>query len=303
MKTVFIFPGLNGLIKLEDRFRYIQLPEVQQRLHQVEQIFKLQDNEDVSFEKYLQGSVQEIYSVENISKAATAICALQVGAAENLMKTKGIIPDWTLGCSLGDLARGVISDVCTFEFMISGYIRFAHKLKGVETIGANIGVSKPKGAVFTQDEIATMGQLGLDVSVMTPKFLNIGGRYSDLEKLQEAAKEKRWRVVKILDYPAHSRYIGDYVAAAAHEVREVQLNLPKYRTFSSITCRELTKTDELKQELMLNMTQPLRWGEAIKTLETQLQDVKFINIGPCKSLTKMIPDLDLVSPVYEIENL
>lgn len=93
MKTVFIFPGLNGLIKSEDRFRYINVPEVRQRLNQVEEIFETQFQESVRFEEYLQGSVQQIYSVDNISKAATAICALQVGISEHLIQQKNIKPD------------------------------------------------------------------------------------------------------------------------------------------------------------------------------------------------------------------
>lgn len=300
MKTAFIFPGLNGLIKAEDRIRYLNVPEVAARLKQVEDIFKTHANHEFTFAHYLQGSMQEIYSVENISKAATAICAIQVGVAESLM-TKGIKPDWTLGCSLGDLARAVVSQVVSFETCITGYIRFAEKLQGIEKIGANVGVSKPAGAAFTKDEILEMQNLGLDVSVMTPNFLNIGGRYQELEQLQMIAKEKRFRTVKILDYPAHSRYIAPYVHAAAFEVKDIQLQTPTNRVFSCISCDEITNTDIMKSELMLNMTQPLRWGEAIQLLESREDEMRFINVGPCKSLTKMIPDLNLKSTIYEAD--
>lgn len=300
MKTAFIFPGLNGLIKAEDRMRYLHVPEVSLRLKQVEAIFKSVTRTEFKFENYLQGTMQEIYAIENISKAATAICAIQVGVSENLMN-KGIKPDWTLGCSLGDLGRAVISHVVNFETCITGYIRFAEKLQGIEKIGANVGVSKPAGAAFTQEEITEIENLGLDISVMTPNFLNIGGRYQDLEMLQTIAKEKRFRTVKILDYPAHSRYISNYVQAAALEVKDIQLQAPSNRIFSCISCDEIIDTDIMKNELMLNMTQPLRWGEAIQKLESYENEMRFINIGPCKSLTKMIPDLHLKSPVYEAD--
>jgi len=51
----------------------------------------------------------------------------------------------------------------------------------------------------------------------------------------------------------------------------------------------------------LNMTQPLRWGEAIQKLEGLEEEMRFINVGPCKSLTKMTPDLNLKSAIYEAD--
>lgn len=301
MKTVFVYPGLNGLIKESDRFRFLNIPQVQVRLAQVQDLFSKQGLPRFDFQDYFKNDFKIIYSVENMSKAATAICALQVGVSEYLI-SKNIKPDYTLGCSLGDLARAVVSGVCEFEACVLGYIDFAGKLSGIEKIGANVGVSKlSTEEPFTENEIDLMRSMGLDISVMTPFFLNIGGRYAELEKLQILAQEKKWRFVKILDYPAHSRYIADFVQAAASTVSDMKLNKPNNRMFSSLSCEELTDAQVIKNELLLNMVRPLRWGEAMKKIESIGNDLRFINIGPCSSLTKMSSDLSLKNKFYEPE--
>jgi [acyl-carrier-protein] S-malonyltransferase len=308
MRTVFLYPGLNGLLKKEDRFRYTHLPQVKKRLGQVQNIFKGL-GEEFSFEEYFNQNIEEIYSVQNICRAATAICAIQVGVTDYLMG-QYIKPQWMVGCSLGDLARSISAGVCDFEDCIEGYIRFAKNLNGIEKIGANIGVSKRKTGptngtfsrgpeAFEEAEISDMNNMGLDVSIMTPYFLNIGGTYSLLEQFEKMAQEKNWRVVKILNYPAHSRYIADYVARASERISHVPTREPKIKLFSSISCKQVSDPQELKLELVFNMTKPLRWGEALVRLEKQEGPLRFINIGPCQSISKMIQDLPLKSQFQE----
>lgn len=298
MKTTFIYAGLNGLLKAEDRLRYLNLPEVRERLKQVEDIFKSQKQIEFKFEQFLRSTTEEVYAVDNISKAATAICAIQVGVSEHLMN-KGITPDWTFGCSMGDLARSIVSDIVEFKTCIASYISFSDHIQGIETIGANIGISKLAGAPFTNDEIDEIRNLQLDVSVMTPKFLNIAGRYEEINQLLTEAPARGFRTVKILDYPAHSRYILPYVIAATNQVQDLKFQSPRFRVFSCISCEEITNNLEtIKKELLMNTLETLRWGEAISKLE-QVEEMRFINIGPCKSLTKMIPDLNLKSPIFD----
>lgn len=297
--TVFLYPGLNGFIKEKDRFKYIDLPEVRNRLQQVQDIFKL--HHDVfDYREFLKQPVEVIYSVQNISKTATMIIATQTGISEHLFN-RGIEPNITLGCSLGDLARGVMSGVCSFEDTVHGYIRFSNQLAGVEKIGANVGISKLDGFAFAQDELDFIESFDLDISVMTPKFLNIGGKNESLLLLQKLSQDKGWRFVKILDYPAHSKHIKPFVEAAYLEVKDVEVKSPKYRTFSSISCRELNDPEDLKSEVIMNMTHPLRWGEAVQLVAAQNDNVEFINIGQCQSLYKMYGDLGLDNKLTEIE--
>lgn len=297
--TVFLYPGLNGFIKEKDRFKYIEIPEVKERLQQVQDIFKTH-NDIFNYREFLSQPVEVIYSVENISKTATMIVATQTGISDYLIN-RGVHPDMTLGCSLGDLARGVMSGVCRFDDTIHGYIRFSEQLSGVEKIGANVGVSKLDGLAFDKSELDYIESFDLDISVMTPKFLNIGGRNESLTELQKYAQGQSWRFVKILDYPAHSKHIKPFVEAAYLEVKDVEVQRPKYRTFSSISCRELLDPEDLKSEVIMNMTHPLRWGEAVQIIAQQNENVEFINVGPCQSLYKMYGDLGLSNKLSEIE--
>jgi [acyl-carrier-protein] S-malonyltransferase len=143
----------------------------------------------------------------------------------------------------------------------------------------------------------------MDVSVMTPRFLNIGGRFSDLERVEGEAPQRRWRTVRLLNYPAHSRYILPYVAQARADVSEVRVAPAQLPIFSSLSCRPLVKESDIRDEIVLNMTQTIRWNDSVQTLIRDHGVTRFINLGPCQSLPKMMRDLSQEVPMLDATEL
>ncbi|MEK2644033.1 ACP S-malonyltransferase [Bdellovibrio sp. BCCA] len=298
----FIFPGLNALLRKVDRNRFTHLPEVQEHFARAEKVIAERFGQHISFKEFLNLPAEEIYALKNISLAAVAICCIQVGVALRLRKQIGD-PHWVMGCSLGDLARAVFAECYSFEDAVYNHIWFTQKIDGIDKIGRNIGVLAPRGQNFTAADYQWFEEICVDVSCLTPRFLNIGGRYKDLLKVEERAKEKDWNVIDILNYPVHSRYILPYVQAVASEFATVHTDTPRVPVFSSVSAQALEDPDVIKAEFLLCITQAVQWSKAIQCLVKEKGVTRFINIGPCKSLTGLMKDIPVTVETYEASDL
>lgn len=304
MATAYIFPGLNALIRKSDRNRFTHLPEVQSYFNKAEEIIANRFGKKFSFREFLELPTEDIYSIQNISLAAVAICAIQAGVAERMREQHGS-PDWVMGCSLGDLARAVFAGAYTFEDAIYNHIHFTQRIDGIDQIGRNIGVLAPRGEAFTEEDYKWFQDVAVDVSCLTPRFLNVGGRYGDLGKVEERAKEKGWNTMNILDYPAHSRYILPYVRAVESDFAEVQTFRPKVPIFSSLSAQPLEDPQVIKEEFLLSITRTIHWSTAVQKLVNEKGITRFINIGPCRSLSGLMRDIPVsveTKEAYELLN-
>ncbi len=292
MSLAFLYPGLNGLLRKSDRQRFLRLPEVQLRLAEAEQILDQEFGLKIAFGDFLQGDKDQIYAVANVKIAAVAICALQTGISEALESRLARPPDWVLGCSLGDLARSVYAGAYDFKDAVINHIRFTEHVDGIESIGKNIGVSSSRQARFSEEDFALLENWQVDVSRLTPRFLNIGGRFEDLERVEALAQERGWNTMDILQYPAHSRYIRPYVDAVADRFATVPVQRPRISMFSSLSNQELKTPETIREEFLLSIAQTIHWGRAVETLWREQTVCQFINVGPCRSLMLMMKDLD-----------
>ncbi len=298
----FIFPGLNGLLRRADRNRYLVLPEVKERFRQAEVVLSDRLNHKTPLLDLLEKSTEEIYAVENISLAAVVICAIQTGVTDRL-RDHGLNPEWVMGCSLGDLARAVYASAYSFEDAVYNHVHFTRGIEGIEKIGRNIGVAAPISSPFDVADYNWFEEIEVDVSCLTPRFLNVGGRHAELGLVEKRATERGWHVMPILEYPAHSRYILPFVQKIEGEFSRVQVNTPQVKIFSSFSCRPLVDPEEIKKEFLLSITKTIHWHKAVTTLVRDHDVSEFVNIGPCRSLSRMMGDIPGAAPVIEADAL
>jgi [acyl-carrier-protein] S-malonyltransferase len=302
MKTAFVFPGLNGLLRQKDRERYLELPHVIKRLQQAEGALL----RDLGIKTDLMGMVKtntdEIYRIDNISLAAVVISSIQVGVVDHL-REHFPNPDWMVGVSLGDIARTVSSGAYDFEVAVVSHVKFTHKIDGIDKLGGNIGVATTLQKPFTSDDFEWFEAQGVDVSVLTSRFLNVGALFSSLENVREKAKDRGWRIMPIIDYPAHSRYIKPYVDASREEFMNVKTMVPQVPIFSTLSCKMLVEPEEIKEEFLETIIRTIHFEKAITTLHKEHGVTRFINIGPCKSLYTLLRDIPLEFQVTDAEDL
>ncbi len=302
MITAYMFPGLNGLLRHSDRLRFSALPETQVRLRRAEEVLQSRCGLVMSLDEFLAQETSVIYSVSNISIAAVAICCLQMGIVDSLSKL-GHEPHWLIGCSLGDLARSITAESYSFEDAIANHVKFTKKIGGIDKIGGNIGVATKINTVFLDSDFKWFEDLGADVSRLTPRFLNIGAKFEQLALIQEQAKLRGWATMSILEYPAHSRYILPFVEAVRADFESVKISDPQIPMFSSLSCRQLSDPDIIREEFLLSITKTIHWHKAIEKLVSHHGVGRFINIGPCTSLSRMMRDIEVDVEVVEASRL
>lgn len=302
MTTCFMYPGLNGLLRRSDRLRYSGLPEVKARFAGAERALADRLGLRIDLHALLTGPSENIYAVENVSLAAVVICCLQMGVVDRLKKIAPD-PDWVIGCSLGDLARAITAQAYDFEDAVVNHVHFTKSIGGIDKIGANIGVAAPADRPFTDEDFAWFEKIGADVSRLTPRFLNVGARFAEIEAVRARAKEVRWATMPILEYPAHSRYILPYVEAVRADFAKVKTQAPRIRMYSSFSAREITDPAEIKEEFLLSITKTIHWHRAVEALVRDENVTRFVNIGPCTSLSRMMKDIDVEVSVAEADDL
>lgn len=290
MAVAYIFPGLNSIMRKSDRQRFLHLPEVQTFFGKAEEVISDRFHKKFDFAQFLELPAEEIYSIKNISLCAVAICSIQSGVAQRLKEKIGE-PDWVMGCSLGDLARAVFAGAYTFEDAVFNHIWFTQRIDGIDQIGKNIGVLAPKGQEFTAEDFAWFDEALVDVSKLTTRFLNVGGRYEDIQKVEAKAVEKGWNCITLLEYPAHSRYIIPYVKEVAGDFHAVKTYKPKISLFSSVSAQPIDDPELIKQEFITSITRPVHWNDAVKRIVDEKGIKQFINVGPCRSLTGLMRDI------------
>ena len=302
MKTAYIYPGLNGLLRPKDRSRFLHLPEVQARFKKAEVALADRLGMKVDFAHLLTLPTEEIYAIENISLAAAAICAIQSGVGDRLKATLPA-PDWLMGCSLGDLARSVYADSYQFEDAVVNHIKFTQDIGGINQIGKNIGVSAPAGTKFSDADYAWFNEIEVDVSQLSSRFLNIGGRFKEIALIEERAIEAGWKTMTILEYPAHSRYILPFVEKVKKEILDVSVHAPTIPVFSSFSAKQLTDPEEIKREFILSITKTIHWDLAVTRLVREQGVTRFVNIGPCSSLSSLMRDIPVEVEMIEAHQL
>jgi [acyl-carrier-protein] S-malonyltransferase len=304
LTTAFVLPGLNSLLNPKARTRFLGVPEVQSRLRATEAFFQEQQNQKLNFNELLSFPTEKLYSRPHISSAAAGIISMQMGIADLLTKQIGK-PAWVVGCSLGDLARTVIAGCCSFESALTMPLITPQNEPGINEIGPNVAIMTSESRPFTEQDISRIQALDIEVSLLSPRLINAAGRFSDIERLSVIAKESKWRVLTLIDYPVHSRLLTQHMKSFLGKIREISFGSPNssVKIFSTLLRKEILTKSELQFEMENNLVRPHHWHESIDELVTRHNVTDFVNVGPCQTLSKLLRQFPAQIKVIEPEEI
>jgi [acyl-carrier-protein] S-malonyltransferase len=137
-------------------------------------------------------------------------------------------------------------------------------------------VSHPDGVV----ELANLN---------APGQLVISGERSAVNRAAERAKAEGARRVLPLNVggPFHSTYMRPAAAALARAVDAAQLRPARVPIIGNVTARELRYTDELQEELSVQLYSPVRWADSIQRLAGLGCD-RFLVLGPGEAVAGLV---------------
>ncbi len=137
----------------------------------------------------------------------------------------------------------------------------------------------------------------------------LSGKNEDLEKLIIILKEKSIKNIKLpVSAPFHCNLMNKATLIMTEELNKLDFKQSKNKLISNVTAEEIANTDELKDLLIKQIENRVRWRESV--INMIKNDVNhFIEIGPGKVLSGLVKriskevKIDTINNQVDIKNL
>ncbi len=204
----------------------------------------------------------------------------------------------------------------------AGYLNFSETLKILRIRGDAMQNSVPKG------QGGMVAVLGSTVEVIEKILENnnknfiaqiandnsegqivLSGKMEDLDKLVAILKENTIKNIKLpVSAPFHCSLMSKATNIMSQELNKLSFNQAKNKIISNVTAKEIINTNELKELLIKQIENRVRWRESVINMISNNVD-HFIEIGPGKVLSGLIKrinrdvKIDTINSQGDIENL
>ena len=204
----------------------------------------------------------------------------------------------------------------------AGYLDFSDTLKILRIRGDAMQNSVPKGQggmvavlgskvevienILKENSQKYIAQIANDNS---EGQIVLSGRNEDLDKLILTLKEKSIKNIKLpVSAPFHCSLMKNATKIMTEELNKLNFKETKNKLISNVTAEEIKNTNELKDLLIKQIENRVRWRESV--INMIKNDINhFIEIGPGKVLSGLIKrinrdvKIDTINNESDIENL
>lgn len=233
-----------------------------------------------------------------------AVVAYTLILAE-LMKKKGIIPDYVAGHSLGEYSALGFSGVLSIEdtvrlTSVRGTImsEVSDEVKG--TMCAVLGMESSK----ILEICSTIDGIVEPVNFNEPLQTVIAGEISAVEKAAEKIKEAGAKRVLPLAVsgPFHSSLMKPAGDRLKDEFSKFNFKDSEIVIIANTNTKELNKSEDIKEELYYQTFGPVKWVDTVTKLK-ELGVTRIYEIGPGKVLSGLIRKIDKAIEVINVEKI
>ena len=239
----------------------------------------------------IEGSKETLNDTVN---AQPALLTVSVAALRALQQQdSSVTPAFVAGHSMGEYSA----------LVAAGALNFANGLRLVRERGRLMkaaGERNPGGmaAVLGLDEetVADVCRQANDVQVANdnaPGQTVISGTSEGIERAAELATEAgAKRVIRLaVSIAAHSVLMRSIIDEFTEAVHAAQIRRPHIPVIGNITARPLESAPAITEELIQQLTSPVRWVDSVRYMVTQGVNT-FVEIGPGDVLTGLIRRID-----------
>ena len=197
----------------------------------------------------------------------------------------------------------------------AGYLDFQDTIKILKIRGSAMQNSVPKGeggmtavlGVKIEDieKILRENQNNFKVEIANDNSdgqLVLSGKNYDLEKLSSKLKEKKIKNIRLpVSAPFHCSLMNKATEIMKEELSKLNFKKGLNPLISNITADEIFNADELKNLLIKQIENKVRWRESVINMINKGVD-QFIEIGPGKVLSGLVKRIDKTVQVNSINN-
>jgi [acyl-carrier-protein] S-malonyltransferase len=197
----------------------------------------------------------------------------------------------------------------------AGYLKFSDTLKILRIRGDAMQNSVPKGqggmvavlgsTVETIEKILKDNEQNLSVQIANDNSegqIVLSGKTDDLDKLILILKENNIKNIKLpVSAPFHCSLMNKATDIMSNELNKLNFEEGVNRLISNVTANEISNTNELKNLLIKQIENRVRWRESVINMINS--DVNhFIEIGPGKVLSGLVKRISKEVRIDTINN-
>ncbi|MDF1655011.1 MAG: ACP S-malonyltransferase [Coxiellaceae bacterium] len=206
----------------------------------------------------------------------------------------GVHPEWVAGHSLGEYAALVAAESIMFEDAVSLVAKRAELMQAC----VQPGEGAMAAIIGLQDEQVKELCEKID-GVVTPANYNsvgqvvIAGEAGAVEQVVDLARESKARMAKVIpvSVPSHCALMEPATEAFAIALSAVNIATPNMKVIQNVDVTYHTNGESIRQDLLRQLTSPVRWVETIQLMAANEIDVIF-ECGPGKVLTGLNKRID-----------
>ncbi|MDC1155390.1 ACP S-malonyltransferase [Candidatus Pelagibacter sp.] len=197
----------------------------------------------------------------------------------------------------------------------AGYLNFSDTLKILRIRGDAMQNSVPKGqggmiAVLGSnieiiEEILKDNEQKFKVQIANDNSegqIVLSGRNDDINKLTLILKENSIKNIKLpVSAPFHCNLMSNATKIMSEEINKLDFKHSENKLISNVTAKEISNTNELKDLLIKQIENRVRWRESIMNMIKNNID-HFIEIGPGKVLSGLVKRINREVKIDTINN-
>jgi [acyl-carrier-protein] S-malonyltransferase len=198
----------------------------------------------------------------------------------------------------------------------AGYLNFSDTLKILRIRGDAMQNSVPKGeggmvavlgsTVDIIEKILKDNEQNLNVQIANDNSdgqIVLSGKTNDLEKLISILKENTIKNIKLpVSAPFHCSLMNKATNIMSDELTKLKFIDGENKLISNVTANEISNTTELKDLLIKQIENRVRWRESVVNMINSNVN-HFIEIGPGKVLSGLIKRISKEVKIDTINNL
>jgi [acyl-carrier-protein] S-malonyltransferase len=203
-------------------------------------------------------------------------------------------PEMVAGHSLGELSALVANGVLSFEDGLTLVSKRALAMQKAceiapSTMAAVIGLED----ALVEDVCAEIDGVVVAANYNCPGQLVISGEVEAVEKACEILKGKGAKMAIILPVGGafHSPMMEPAREELAAAIEATIFGKPTCPVYQNVTASAVTSPDEIKKNLMAQLTAPVRWTQSIQSMIVD-GGTEFIEVGPGKVLQGLMRKID-----------
>lgn len=206
----------------------------------------------------------------------------------------GIQPDWVAGHSLGEYAALVVAESMSYEDAIAivakrGELMQSAVRPGEGAMAAIVGLDDETVACLCEQ---------VEGIVSPANYNSIGqvvvaGETSAVEQVVEDAKAAKARIAKLIpvSVPSHCALMDAATEDFAKALSVINIATPNMNVVQNVDGELHTSADDIRQNLIEQLTQPVRWVKTVQTMVAKGVDMIY-ECGPGKVLTGLNRRID-----------